>query len=133
MSNFNSFPTSLCFVKGMSSKMKEVEIKKIFDLNETIAKNIFNKHIYPWEVLPEISNFIIELGKTLDQEKFKKIGDNIWIAKSAEIAPSSSISGPCIIDENAQIRHSAYIRGNVIVGKEAVVRKFDRTKKCDSI
>lgn len=76
---------------------------------------------YPYEVLPKISEFILELGKTLPADKFECREDNIWIAKSASVAPSAYIHGPAIIDEEAEIRHCAFIRGNAIVGKGAVV------------
>lgn len=102
--------------------MEEIEINNLLNLDETIAKKIFENCNYAWEVLPKISDFIVELGETLDKEKFNKIGENIWIAKSAEIAPSAYILGPCIIDENATIRHFSYIRKNAIIGKDAVVR-----------
>ena len=111
-------------------KIEEIKIKELFNLDETIAKLIFLKKEYPWEILPEIGDFIKELGCSLDKNKFEKIKDDIWVAKSAEIANTASITGPCIIDEEAQIRHCAYIRGKVIIGKKAVVRKFNRIKKC---
>lgn len=63
----------------------------------------------------------MELGASLPQEKFEKRGETIWIAKSAVVAPTACINGPCIIDEEAEIRHCAFIRGNAIVGKGAVV------------
>ena len=87
----------------------------------TIASRLFEGHIYPWEVLPEIGDFILELGESLDEAKFNKIGENIWIAKTAKVAPTAFLNGPLIIDENAEIRHCAFIRGNAIVGKNAVV------------
>ena len=107
--------------------MEEIKINNLLDLNETIAKKVFENSNFAWEVLPKINNFIIELGNSLSQEKFNKIGDNIWIAKTAKIAPTSCIIGPCIIDENSEIRPFAYIRGNSIIGKNTVVRKFYRT------
>lgn len=107
--------------------MEEIEVTNLFNLKETIAKEIFKDCNYAWEVLPKINDFIITLGNSLNKEKFRKIGENIWIAKSAQIAPSSYIVGPCIIDEEAQVKHCAYIRENVIIGKGAMVRKFDRT------
>ena len=76
---------------------------------------------YPWEALPAIKDFILELGKTLPEDKYEKKGENIWIAKSAKIFPSACINGPAIIDEEAEVRHCAFIRGNAIVGKGAVV------------
>ncbi len=71
--------------------------------------------------MPQISRFIIELGALLSKDKFDCMGDNIYVAKSAKIAQSAYIAGPCIIDEGAEIRHCAFIRGNAIIGKNAVV------------
>lgn len=96
-------------------------VNELFSLDKTIAADIFEGCSYPWEVLPKIKNLIVELGNTLDPEKFTKHGDDVWIAKSAKIFESAYIAGPCIIDENAEVRHSAFIRGNTIVGKGAVV------------
>ena len=101
--------------------MKQYNISSLYTLTETIAAELFDGKEYPWEVLPEISKFIIKLGERLDSEKFDKVGDNIWIAKSATVAPTACVNGPCIIDENAEVRHCAFIRGNAIVGKGAVV------------
>ena len=101
--------------------MENIKVTDLFNLEETIAKDIFKNCVYPWEVLPKIENFIIELGNSLDEDKFYKKGDNIWIAKNAEIAPTAYIEGPTIIDEEAKVRHCAFIRGRAIVGKRAVV------------
>ena len=101
--------------------MKQYNISNLYDLNHTIAADLFTGKEYPWEVLPEISKFIVKLGEGLDKEKFEKSGENIWIAKSAKVAPTACINGPCIIDEDAEVRHCAFIRGNAIVGKGAVV------------
>lgn len=101
--------------------MQEMTIKEMYTLSETIAASIFEGVTYPWEVLSRISSFIIELGNTLDENVYEKKGENIWIAKSAKVAPTASINGPCIIDCDAEIRHCAFIRGNAIVGAGAVV------------
>lgn len=98
-----------------------VQITNLFSLEHTIAATIFGDIVYPWEALDKISDFILNLGNTLPQDIFDKIGEDIWVAKSAKVAPSASISGPCIIDEGAEIRHCAFIRGSAIVGKNAVV------------
>lgn len=98
-----------------------ITIKKMYDLNETIASDIFEGATYPWEVLPKIHDFILKLGETLDAEKYEMRGDDIWIAKSARVAPTACLNGPLIIDEEAEIRHCAFVRGNAIVGKGAVV------------
>ena len=101
--------------------MKECEIKNLYNLNETIAKDIFEGCIYPWEVLPKIKDFIITIGESLNKEEYEKIGENIWIAKSAKIAKIAYINGPAIIGKNAEVRHCAFIRGNAIVGENSVV------------
>lgn len=101
--------------------MKPYTISELYSLENTIANKIFEGFVYPFEVLPKISEFIKELGKTLDKNIFEEKGENVWIAKSAKVAPTASITGPCIIDEDAEIRHCAFIRGNAIVGKGAVV------------
>ncbi len=101
--------------------MHNVRISELFDTNKTIAKDIFCGLDFPWEVLPKIHDYIIELGNTLPEDKFHKQDENVWIANSAKIYPNVYIEGPCIIDEEAEIRPSAFIRGNAIVGKKAVV------------
>ncbi len=101
--------------------MEQMQIKSLYDLTETIAAPLFGGATYPWELLPKISAYIVELGNTLPQDRYEKRGENIWIAKSATVAPTAYINGPCIIDEDAEIRHCAFIRGNAIVGKGAVV------------
>ena len=101
--------------------MEECKIKNLYNLEETIAAKIFEGATYPWEVLPKIGDFIIELGKTLNTEEYDKVGEEVWIAKSATVAPTAYIKGPAIIGKNAEIRHCAFIRGKAIVGEGAVV------------
>lgn len=101
--------------------IENITINTLYDLNETIAKDIFNNINYPWEVLPNIGKFIIELGNTLPKNKYKQIDNTIWIANSAKVEPTAYINGPLIIDSEAEIRHCAYIRGNAIIGKNSVV------------
>lgn len=110
--------------------MNELKSVNLFDFEKTIAKELFESREYPWELLPLISDYILKLGETLDPEKFTKIGDNIWVAKSAKIAPTASLNGPLIIDEEAEVRHCAFIRGSAIVGKGAVVGNSTELKNC---
>lgn len=101
--------------------MRELTVNELYDLNETIAKDIFDGVTYPWEVLPKIGDFIVELGKTLSEEEYDQVEENVWIAKSANVFPSAYIHGPAIIGKDAEVRHCAFIRGNAIVGEGAVV------------
>ena len=101
--------------------MECLYVSNLFSLENTIAKPLLESVTYPFEALPEISNFIKEISKQLDMNIYEQLDEDIFVAKSAKIAPSASITGPCIIDENAEIRHCAFIRGNAIVGKNCVV------------
>ena len=101
--------------------MDRLKISSLYNLEETIAKELFQSVTYPWEVLPKISEFILKLGESLDPEIYEKRGENIWVAKSAKIFDSAYLHGPLIIDENAEVRQCAFIRGSAIVGKNAVV------------
>ena len=101
--------------------MENCKIKNLYNLEETITKDLLEKFEYPWEALPEISQFILEIGPMLDKDIYEQKGENIWIAKSANVYPSAYIKGPAIIGENAEVRHCAFIRDNAIVGNNAVV------------
>lgn len=101
--------------------MNTITIQEMYDLKETIAAELFNGVTYPWEVLPKIHDFIIALGEKLPEDVYEKRGENIWVARNAKVAPTVCLNGPLIIDEEAEVRHCAFVRGNAIVGKGAVV------------
>jgi len=99
----------------------DIITNSLFDLSHTIASAHLEKFNNPWEALSSLKEFILELGKTLDSDKFYSPCENVWIARSAKISPTAEINPPCIIDEEAEVRHCAFIRGSAIVGKGAVV------------
>lgn len=101
--------------------INDAKIENMYDLNETLAKDLFEGKTYPWEVLPEIGAFILKIGPTLDKDIFEQKGENIWIAKSVKIASTATLNGPLIIDEDTEVRPGAFIRGNAIIGKNCVV------------
>lgn len=101
--------------------MESAKIKNLYTLEETIAGEYLAQFTYPWEALKGISDFIRRIGPTLDPEKYEQRGEDIWVAKSATVFPSAYLHGPLIIDEEAEIRHCAFIRGSAIVGKGSVV------------
>ena len=101
--------------------MESCKINNLFSLDESIAKDLLIKYTYPWEVLPHISEFILELGKKLPKDEYNKIGEDVWIHKSAKVFESAYIHGPAIICKDAEIRHCAFIRANAIVGEGAVI------------
>ena len=101
--------------------VKQVTIKELYDLTETAAKPLLESVTYPWEALPKIKDFIIELGNSLDPEEYEKRGENIWIHKSATVIDSAYIAGPCIIGKDTEVRQCAFIRGSALVGDNCVV------------
>jgi len=101
--------------------MEHCKIQNMYDLEQTLAGDLFEGKEYPWEVLPEIGDFIQKLGPTLDPEIYEKKGEDIWIAKSAKVWPTVSITGPCIIGERTEVRQCAFIRGKALVGNDCVV------------
>ena len=96
-------------------------LKDIIDDYKTISKVLFKNVNYPWEVLPKIKEEIVNLGNSLDKEKYKEIDKNIWIGENVKIDKLATIIAPCIIDSNTEIRPGAYLRGNVIIGKNCVI------------
>ena len=96
-------------------------ISDILDLEHTRAAKLFDGKVFPWEVLPSIKDFILELGKTLSEDEFYSPSEGIWIAKDAVVFPSAYIAAPCIIDHGTEVRHCAFIRGSALIGKNCVV------------
>ncbi len=95
--------------------------KNLFTLSESMAGEWLSGFEYPWEALKEIGFIIKKLARHLDLDIYEKKGEDIWIARSARIWPTVSVTGPCIIGENTEVRQSAFIRGNVLVGNDCVV------------
>lgn len=101
--------------------MEGLKNKELFDLEETIAAKLFEETEYPWEVLPKIEEFILEVGPTLPEEEYEDWGNQIWVAKSAKLAPTTFLNGPVIVGKNAELRHCCFIRGKAVIGEGAVV------------
>ena len=101
--------------------MKALEVNELYTLSEPLAAPLLDSVTDPWEALPKIHDFILEIGATLSEEEYEKRGEDIWIARSAKVAPTASITGPCIIGKDTEVRHCAFIRGNALVGEGAVV------------
>lgn len=101
--------------------MESIKITELFDLTKTIAADYLSKFAYPFEALQGISELIISLGESLDSLVYEKRGENVWVAKSAKVAPTAFLGAPCIIGENTEVRHCAFIRGSALVGNDCVV------------
>ena len=98
-----------------------METKKLYNLEYTLAGSYLGQFKYPWEALGGIKQFILGLGARLDKSEYNQISENVWVHKSAKIAPSAYIGAPCIIGENTEVRHCAFIRGSALIGKCCVV------------
>ncbi len=107
-----------------------VKIIDLYDLSHSLAKDYLSDYTYPWEALAGIKEMIIALGNTLDGELYDKVGENVWISKSAKIYPNNYIEGPCIIGHNTEVRPGAFIRGSVLVGENCVVGNSTELKNC---
>lgn len=107
-----------------------LEIKNLFDLSRTVARDLFEGKRYPWEVLPEIREAILKLGPTLPEEEYEQVAPQVWVARDARVAPTAVLGGPLIVDHGAEIRHCAFIRGSAIVGRNAVVGNSTELKNC---
>ena len=101
--------------------MAQITINDLYSLDETQAKDLLLSVTYPWEALPKIKDYILELGKKLSADEYDYKGDNVWIHKTAKIYPNNYIAGPCIIGAETEVRPGAFIRGNALVGEGCVV------------
>ena len=95
--------------------------QNLLDLKHTITAEYLIKYEYPWEIISEIKNIILEIGSNLDKNNYKEIKENVWVHSSVLIDDNVQIIGPAIIGENSQIKHCAYIRENVIIGNDCVI------------
>ena len=98
-----------------------VKNSELFNLDGSLLGELFDKCVYPYEILPVIDDFILEFGNRLSMDEYDKKENNIWIHKSAKISASVEIVGPAIIMEGATLRHNAYLRENVIIGPNSIV------------
>lgn len=111
--------------------INDIKIENLLDLSKTDAASLFEGKTFPFEVLPEIKSYILNvLIPSLDKNEFEQAGENVWIAKTAKVAPSALINGPTVIFPEAEIRHGAFIRGSAVVGRGAVVGNSTELKNC---
>lgn len=101
--------------------MENIKITELFDLTKTMASDYLDSFTYPFEALKGISGLIIRLGESLDTNVYEKRGEDVWVAKSAKVASTAFLGGPCIIGEHTEVRHCAFIRGSALVGNGCVV------------
>ena len=102
-------------------KKEQTKITELYDLTHTLAAEYLSQFEYPWDALAGISDFIVELGNSLDEKEYEKRGENIWVHKTAKVFPSAYLNGPLIVGKDAEVRHCAFIRGSALIGEGAVV------------
>ncbi len=98
-----------------------LKTKDLFDLSHTSAGEYLGGFEYPWQALAGIKELIISLGSSLDLTEYEYRNENIWIHKTASVAPTAYIGAPCIIGRNSEVRHCAFIRGSALIGENCVV------------
>ena len=96
-------------------------IQSLYDLSHTMAKDYLAQFVYPWEALKGIKNLIIDLGSQLSSEEYMQVSEQVWVHRSAAVAPTAFLGAPCIIGPGTEIRHCAFIRGSALVGANCVV------------
>ncbi|MBQ8208699.1 MAG: UDP-N-acetylglucosamine pyrophosphorylase [Clostridia bacterium] len=109
---------------------KELTCSALFERGHSAAEKLIFSYEYPWEVLPHIGEFILEYGESLSMEKYDSPCDGVWIAKSAKVSPLATISAPCVIGENTEVRQCAFIRGKALVGDGCVIGNSVELKNC---
>jgi len=115
----------------MEEKMEKLKISSLFAHPEhSLAYPLLKRFIYPWEALASISDYILEIGPTLSSQEYDLVGENVWVAKTAKVAPTAYLGGPCIVCDSAEIRHCAFVRDSAIIGAGAVVGNSTELKNC---
>lgn len=110
--------------------MDAIKIRDLFDLGHTRAQQMLGACEYPWEALDRIGETVLAVGASLSEQDYDHPGEGIWIARSASVAPTATIIGPCVIGEKTEVRPGAFLRGNILIGDGAVVGNSTELKNC---
>lgn len=97
-----------------------VTIQELYDLEHTQAKSYLSQFTYPWEALKGIKDFIVQLGSTLGDD-YQEVSPQVWVHRTATVAPTAYLGAPCIIGAGTEVRHCAFVRGSALVGENCVV------------
>lgn len=98
-----------------------MEFNRLIDPGHTAAAEYLGSFKYPWQALAGLKDFILRLGESLDKDVYKEVLPNVWVHVTAKVAPTAFLGSPCIVGENTEIRHCAFIRGSALIGKGCVV------------
>ena len=97
-----------------------MKINELYDLQHTQAAEYLSAFTYPWEALKGIKDMILTLGPALGED-YEQVSENVWVHKTAKVAPTAFLGAPCIIGANTEVRHCAFVRGSALVGENCVV------------
>ncbi len=108
---------------------KIVKTRELFDCKTLYLKELFESSEYPWEMLPKIKAYILNL---IEQglSGYTKYAEGVYVGENVKIYPNVTIEAPAIIGEGTEIRPGAFIRGNVITGKNCVIGNSTELKNC---
>ncbi len=102
-------------------KANDLRTESLFNSIPDLVKELFDRFDYPWEVIPHIGSFMLELIDEMHLEGYTEYSSGVWIGKGTVIAPTAVIVPPCVIGRDCEIRPGAYIRGNVVNGDRCVI------------
>ena len=98
-----------------------LSIHELYDLSHTMAAEYLAGFTYPWEALGGIKSLIISLGEKLNPDDYREVSPQVWVHRTAKVAPTAFLGAPCIIGAETEVRHCAFIRGAALVGEHCVV------------
>ncbi len=96
-------------------------ISEMYDLTHTLAADYLRRFTYPWEALAGIKQLICDLGAQLDPAEYQEVAPQVWVHRTAVVAPTAYLGAPCIIGPETEVRHGAFVRGSALVGAHCVV------------
>ena len=105
-------------------------ISDLYSLEHTLAGDYLSQFTYPWEALKGIQNMIVELGQKLDPAEYTEVSPQVWVHRTATVAPTAYLGAPCIIGAGTEVRHCAFVRGSALVGEGCVVGNSVELKNC---
>ena len=96
------------------------KVNDLFDITHSMAGNYLSGFDYPWDALKGIRDLILTLGPQLGEE-YTEVSPQVWVHRTANVAPTAYLGAPCIIGANTEVRHCAFVRGSALVGENCVV------------
>lgn len=106
------------------------KVSNLFDLEHTLAKYWLENVECPWDVVPNIGQIVMQIGRSLPADEYEQRYRSVWVHRSASVSGSACLVGPCVIGPRTEVRHCAFVRGGVLVGADCVVGNSTELKNC---